>query len=237
MNVTIKAMFAVFLVIFLLFIALTSLQSRTSSLRQTQHFDYYQMSDQLFLSFLSSPQCLTVGDYADQTNQVPIQGLIDVRKLEALDGANTDPGCVDSYYFLYSVEIKDLENGKSWNIGIDDANYPWVDRKIRTSLPVAVMYTPSRVNFGEASLNVHTGVIPQFYGTIKRVCAARKAESFPLKTNYIIRYQSSSNLFFIGDDSFTPYFTCEVEEFLIPKGDNLVYIDYDADNNAVGVRV
>ncbi|MBW2971284.1 hypothetical protein KY320_03945, partial [Candidatus Woesearchaeota archaeon] len=70
-NVTIKAMFAVFLVIFLLFVSISSIKSRTTSLRQTQHFDYYQMSDQLFLSFLSSPQCLTVGDFTELSNQVP----------------------------------------------------------------------------------------------------------------------------------------------------------------------
>ena len=225
-NITVKALFAVFLVIFVLFIAISSFRTRTTLLTQRQHFDYYAMSDQFFLSFLSSPACLTFGDYRNSSTQVPIQGLLDLRKLNQWHGTNTDMGCAESYTFLYSVEVVDLQNGKSWNSGIRDKNYPWVERKIKTSLPVAIKYDLTKVNLGEASLTIHIGEIPYFYGTIKKACKADIKESVPLKNKVVVSYNNQTNQFCAGKDCFAAYFSCAVNSFRIPKGDNLVFVNH-----------
>ena len=234
-GITIKSLFAVFLVIFVVFIAIAALRSRTGILEQKQRFDYYKLTDNFLLGFLGNPACLTVGDYHNESKQVPVQGLLDFYKLNKTQRKNSDLSCTENFYFLYSVEVKDLENQKTWFIGIDPEEYPWVDRKIRTSLPVAIMYDRTNVNLGEAVLNAYTGEIPLFYGTIKKVCNTKQEESYPINTNHVISYDLNQNQFCIGKDCFYAYFICEVNSFRIPKGEHIIYISYKNDSIKVVV--
>lgn len=234
-GITIKSLFAVFLVIFVVLIAIASLRSRTEILEQKQRFDYYELTDNFLLSFLSNPACLTVGDYYNESKQVPAQGLLDFYKLNKTQRKNSDLSCTENFYFLYSVEVNDLKNKKSWFIGIDTKDYSWVERKIRTSLPVAIMYDRTNVNLGEAILNAYIGEIPLFYGTIKKVCNTKQDESYSLTTNYVISYNNNQNQFCVGKDCFYAYFICEVTSFNIPKGEHIIYISYKNDSIKVVV--
>lgn len=234
-GITIKSLFAVFLVIFVVFIAIASLRSRTGILEQKHHFDYYQLTDNFLLSFLGNPACLTIGDYYNESRQVPVQGLLDFRKLNKTQRKNSDLSCTENFCFLYSIEVNDLKNKKTWFIGLDTKDYPWVERKIRTSLPVAIMYDQTNVNLGEAILNAYTGQVPLFYGTIKKVCNTEQDESYPINTNYIISYDNEQNQFCVGKECFYAYFICEVNSFSIPKGEHIIYISYKNDSIKVVV--
>jgi hypothetical protein len=232
-NLTIKSLFVVFLVIFVMFIALTSLSTRTTTLQQKQHFDYYTLADQFFISFLSNPSCVTVGDYSNISNQIPVQGLLSFEKLNKLDKTNMDIGCSETYHFLYTVEVIDMVNGKTWVVGLDDQNYNWVEREIKTSLPVAIRYHSAQVNLGEAILHVYTGQIPLFYGTINKACNLRSVESFELINNQVITYNHIDNKFCVANDCFNANFKCPTNSFRVSKGDHIIAISYKEQNITV----
>ncbi|MFH1398708.1 MAG: hypothetical protein ABIG95_01195 [Candidatus Woesearchaeota archaeon] len=221
-NVTIKSLFAVFLVIFVLLIAVTSLKTRTTTVLQRQNFDYYSQMNSFLLSYLSNPSCHTIGGY-DAGYQIPAQGVLDFYKINKTNN-NADLSCAETFQFMYSLQIDDSVNKKQWVMGITKKDYPWVERVISISLPIAILYDRNNIHLGEASLIAYTGEIPLLYGTIKSVCNSQQNTTFALLTEYSVRYDSVKNEFCVASDCFTPYFTCNVLSFTIPKGEHILVI-------------
>ncbi len=229
-NITIKALYVVFLLIFVLFFVMTSLRSTTKSEEQTQRFEKYELASQLFLSFLSSPSCLTYGDYSNISNQVPIQGLLDFDKINKLHAKNADLRCIDSFDFLFSVQIHDVKNKRSWNVGIDNKDYEWAESKHTVSFPVAIMYDTSQVNLGEAVMSIYTGDLPEFYGTLKKVCTSRINDSIAINAKYPVAYEDNQMCF--GGDCFTPSISCRLDPFSF-QGEKILAIQYKGNDEIV----
>ena len=225
MSLTIKSLFAIFLVIFVFFIMFSVIKSRVSKTKTREHFSSYELNNQYFLTFLSNPNCISIGNYQNTNRYSAIQGVIEAEKLQSFDQKNSDLWCVENFDFLYTFEVEDTSAGNQWLLGLTAINPEWAERKLQTSLPCAIRYKGGIVNPGIIYLYTYYGEIPGFYGKIKKSCVSQKDLKFNLESQYKISYNNTKNLFCIDKSCFKPYFSCKVESFTIPKGKNLIYIE------------
>ncbi|MFH1591516.1 MAG: hypothetical protein ABIC95_06340 [archaeon] len=233
-SLTTKTLYAVFLVIFLSFIAFTVVNSRSSVLSQKEFFDSHRHVDNFFAALLTSP-CTVQEHYpvidgrtSDRNYQIETEGYLMVDKLTYLDKENKDIYCVDSYHFLYTVIIEDLMNKKEWVLGLrGEPNWAYGDQGthvISRSYPVALNYNFAEIHPGYATIYAYVGDIPRLYGTIKMACVARDQRSLSLDLPVDIKFTTEYGEFCIGAECFFAFFPCRVKEFSIPAGERLVLI-------------
>lgn len=228
-----KTMFAIFLVIFVFFMFFTVIKLRVEAKEEKAHFDQYDYVNKFFLTFLSNPNCLSVGSDINKEKHTAIQGVLDNKKLNKYDKDNEDMWCVENFEFLYSITILDTVNQKSWLIGLLNQNPFWTERSIGLSLPGLVRYEDGTAHLAHMSINAYFGEIPKFIGAIKKTCLLKSKDTYHVNLNHNIKYISDNNSFHIDTDQFFPYFSCGVNDFEIKKGQHLIYIS--ADNNNVNI--
>ncbi|MFH0876103.1 MAG: hypothetical protein V1859_09275 [archaeon] len=237
MSLSVQPMFAIVIVIFVFFVLFMVLSQRTNEAKTDQYFSGVDYHNNFFVALLTNSNCVSTGK-SFNTTQVyeDIHSLIEEKKLRSLNYRNQDLWCVENYKFMYSLKITDTQTKSSWVVGLDDTSKIFSDdkafTKIKSSLPCAIRYDGGVVHSCIASLSTYHGKIPQLYGMIKERCIAKDNAIYKLYSDYEIKY-SANNLFCIGKDCFFPYFSCNVGEFTIPKGENLIYMKYE--DNSVKV--
>jgi hypothetical protein len=226
MTLIIKPLLAIFIVIFIFFIIISILNKNISSKKEKEHFDYYSKVNNFLLVLMSNPNCVSVGIKNDNQSQEVLQGVLDINKLNMYNNTNKDLWCVENFDFLFSLEIQDFHENKTWILGLNNTNQNWAERKVSQILPGVIRYNGTKINLGKIEFFAYIDDISTFYGTIKNVCNNHNPKTIKLNSKYKITYNQTLNKFFIGEKYFYPYFSCEVKDFEIPKGKSLVYLDY-----------
>jgi len=239
LSITIKSMFAIFIVIFVAFIAFEVVKSRTTFIEEREHFSYYEKVNSFLISLLSS-KCL-ISDYEmnNYNYQSERTSYLSAEKLFKRHGENQDIYCVENFDFMYTLDIEDLSGGsvsKSWRLGLSKEP-DWAEREITVSLPVAIGFSGGDTHPGRAILKAYIGNIPRFYGAIKLVCNTKDEASYELSTKHEINYDNNTNMMCVGDQCFFPYFSCRVNPFSIGKGKHLVYISFNKTDQTLNVVV
>jgi hypothetical protein len=208
------------------------LNARTSTLKSRQNFDYYYLSNNFNLALLSEPDCFAIGDYGNESWQIPVQGLLSSTKLDYYNKKNFDLDCIQNYDFLYSLEIRDTSSDNKWDIGLQNIDSSIYEREIRIPFFVSIMYNndPANITTGKSILTSYIGEIPRFYGEIKKSCNFGFDENYRINTHNVISYKNANNKFCIGEYCFYPSFSCKVNDFIIPKGKHLVRLNYKKGN-------
>lgn len=228
LDLTIKAMFAIFVILFVLFLGFSILGTRTETLELEAEFSGQREEAAFFLGLLGSP-CLSVQDSENKSVYVATQSLVSQAKLDRLHLGNEDLRCAENYDFLYSVRITDEVNGKEWSVGVlpDDA---YGDSRT-ISMPAAVLYelrnlTVPQVNIGRAFFTRYGGPAAVLYGRIKRACRTQASDSISLNLPNDLDYVNESNIIYHGSSHFWAYFGCGVKDFNLSEGRHLVYLSY-----------
>lgn len=235
MTLLTKSLFAIFMVLFVFFVFFMVVGGKISKLQDEEQFSAYDRVNKVMLTVLSNPNCLSVGNQLSSETSSTIQGVLDIHKLDNLNNENQDLWCVENFDFIYNLEIED-EAYNRWQIGPVDIHPDGYDRKVQITLPVVVKFDNGIVHSAKASLNAYTGNIPRFLGAIKETCVLHQPRTYSLNTDLIVGYYESNNTFYIGESHyFFPYFSCKVGNFSVPKGKNLIYINYN--NGRVGVEI
>jgi len=235
MSISINIIFAIFIVMFVFFMLFNTSTQRAKTLIQKENFEYYSFINKYMLSVLSNPHCY---NYVGRTGQIETvkQGLIDIERLRNETALNKDIFCVDNTRFIPSIKVIDKRTGDVWDLGVKRTRrFPWAEREITASLPVALFYNFSNINGGEFIFTALLGEIPSFYGSVKKSCIFRDSVNVRLNNQYRIKFDSTLNLMEISDDSFYPYFSCDVEDFEIEPGNHLVHIKYFENTDTVKV--
>ncbi len=228
LDLTIKAMFAIFIVLFVLFLGFSILGTRTETLRLDQQFSGQRSEQSFFLDLLGSP-CLSVADSQNRSRYVETQSFVSQKKLDRLHQGNEDLRCAENFDYLYSVRITDEENGKEWVAGISPDDAYGTSRTI--TLPAVILYDPQSTdipttNIGRAFFKRYDGPLPRAYGAIKKACRIRLSDSISLNLPRDLSYDNESNKITYGSSFFYPYFGCGVGNFTIRHGNHLVFIGY-----------
>ena len=224
---TVKIIFPIILVIIFFFIFINLTTSRAQKNKMVSDFDYYTRLNTFMKIFMSTPSCGALGRISNETgNQAPIRAIFEVDKLNIYDRTNKDPGCIQNFDFIYTVEIEDLKNKKTWIIGPINTDPEWAEREISTSFPCVIKYSNGITDSGLLKLYAYIGGIPDLYTAIKKVCMTNEDETVVLNSLYDIKYSSSSNQFSVGTDYFHPSFPCRVGDFSINRGKHILYINY-----------
>lgn len=237
MSISVNIIFAIFIVMFVFFMLFSTSTQRAKTLIQKENFEYYSFINKYMLSVLSNPYCY---NYVGRSNHVQTvkQGLIDVERLHNETNLNKDIFCVDNTRFIPSIKVLDKRTGEVWELGVKRTRrFPWAEREITSSLPVALFYNDSAINGGEFIFTALIGEIPAFYGAIKQSCIFRESINVRLDTKYRIKFDSVLNLMEITDDHFYPYFSCDVEDFEIEPGNHLIHIKYVDTSDTVKVII
>ncbi|MCX6710456.1 MAG: hypothetical protein NTV63_05930 [Candidatus Woesearchaeota archaeon] len=232
-DITVKALFAIFIVIFVMFVIFSVIRSRGSVLSQKAQSEYYTLTDS-FLHSLIGSSCISVGDYDPKGRQIATEAFLDEGKLNLHNRENQEIPCAESYDFMYSLTVVDSINGKKWVLGMKDEPL-FSERKISIALPVSIKYnsTIPTINPGFAAATAYIGNIPSFYTSIKQACRSHEEISREIQTDYKIQYNSTSNIFRIGEYLFYPTLGCRVKDFTIEKGRYLIVISYNSEGNFV----
>ncbi|MEM3370530.1 MAG: hypothetical protein QXW00_00325 [Candidatus Woesearchaeota archaeon] len=234
-DLTIKSIFAIFTVIFLMFVIMTLLGSRTSSQKAKFTSEYYALATS-FLKAMIASDCFAYKEKEGSWTTAS-QAVLYQQKLDYYNRGNEDISCVEQYDFLYTFRVVDSLTGKEWRIGL--LNEPqFAEDTLTIALPIAIRY-PSEVptiNPGFASITAYIGSIPSFYGKIKQACRSHEGMQHILISDYNIRYDNFTNTFYVGEYLFFPRFECSVGNFTIPKGKSLVLISYNESSNSVRVK-
>ncbi|MBT7392979.1 hypothetical protein HN827_09215 [archaeon] len=228
-----KTLFAIFLVLFVFFMFFTVTKSRVENKSEKLYFDQYEFTNKFLLSFLSNPNCLSIGSEINGEKHTTVQGVLDVRKLNKFDRDNEDMWCVENFDFLYSVNVLDTQNKKTWRLGILNPDPFWSERTIGVSLPGIVRYEDGTGHLAQIGMNAYFGEIAKFIGEIKRSCLLKRKNNFEFNTKYKIKYSSENNLLNIDTDNFYPYFSCHVNDFEIEKGTHPVFLSAKEENVSV----
>ncbi len=233
MALTTKTMFAIFLVLFVFFILFMILGQRSAKLQEKQYFDHRSMHNRFFLMLLSNSNCFSVGDKLN-SHFSDVHAVFEEKKLSASDMLNTDPWCIENYQFLYSLKVTDRMTMSSWQIGLDDTDPFWdrifADSKVSTILPCVVRYEKGVTHGCTVTLSTYSGSLPRMYGLIKESCVSKRSYAYSLDSDFPIRYESSTRRFWLGDHSFFAYFSCPVDDFSLPEGENLLYVANERGN-------
>jgi hypothetical protein len=234
-DITVKAIFAIFIVIFLLFVVVTLLQSRTQMKIEKAQSEYYTISQNLLTSLISSP-CFSSGSYEKDGWQVTTEAFLEEGKLTEVNNANEDITCVQSYDFIYSVEFIDSRSMRSWTAGLKSPP-EFAERTITVALPISIRYNSSvpTINPGYAALTAYIGQIPSFYTRIKQACKSHETIQFELDSRYRISYNSSANVFKVGAYFFYPNFLCAVSDFTLSPGRTIAIIRYNESSNSAKI--
>ena len=226
MEVTIKSLFAILIVLLVFFIFFVLIQNNAGFEYQKEKFSSYKDIQDFGLTLLGSP-CISVGNFTGEW-QRPWHAVLDYRKIDKLNNGNQEIGCVDNFGFLYTLIIKDINNGKSWVLGLNKEP-EFKKATIGYSFVVSIKYNTSipEIHSGRAILLAYTGEIPAFIGTIKKSCHFQKDESFRLNNDYSILYDNNEDVLKVGNYTFYPYFSCPVSSFRIPKGQHIIRLYYN----------
>ncbi len=239
-SLSTQSLYAIFLVIFVAFVAFSVVSSRTSVLEQRNKFTAYDDSLRLLTALINSP-CLVV-DYFQETKggnprnyQVGTKGYLSVDKLNLLHNENKDVYCVDNFRFLYTLDIEDLFNRKTWRLGLR-ARPGWITESIDSanseemyftrSFPIALNYNFQEIHPGYATLTVYAGTIPSFYGSIKLACVTRESATLPIKLRRTVRYNSTDARFCVNSECFFSFFPCRVKNFSLAPGSHILFLKY-----------
>jgi hypothetical protein len=221
-----QTMFGIFLVIFVFLMFFTVLKLRTDVKVEEASFEQYEEANKFFLTFLSNPNCLSVGNEINKVRFTTIQGVLDTNKLDKYDMDNEDLWCVENFNLLYTIETLDMTNSKYWTVGILEKHPFWAERIVRASLPGITRYPDGTAHLAEVSINAYFGAIPYLVGSIKRACLLKRGETLDLNIRHDVKYLAVNNSLHIDTDYFFPYFSCKVDDFVIPEGDQLIYVNY-----------
>ncbi len=228
MSLTIKPLFAVFIVIFVFFILITGLGSRLTEKETEMHFDSYKDLNVFLSGFLSDPICISVGSRDIATRQSPIHSLIDYNKTMLYKDKDREPGCIQNYDFMYSITIKDLSTSAEFKIGLDKDDPEFAERTVSSSLPCALRYEKGIVHPCQAMMTAYFGEVPTFYGAIKEACSTGKDKIVEFDTDKSITYDGIQ--FCHGSTCIFPYFPCRVSSFDISEGQSAVLLSYNEGN-------
>ncbi|MEK6968362.1 MAG: hypothetical protein AABX51_07065 [Nanoarchaeota archaeon] len=236
LDLTIKAMFALFIILFVLFIGFSVLGTRTDTLGQEAEFAQQRTEQSFFLNLLGSP-CLSVVDKANKSVYVETQGFLSQTKLDRGHLGNEDLRCAENYNFLYSVKVLDDVNGKEWLIGIMPNEIFGNSRTL--ALPSSILYdlrntTIPTTNIARVFFTRYDGALPRLYGKLKEVCRSRASDSISLNLPLTTVYDNESNVFIYGNTEFYPYFGCAIGAFNLSYGRHLIYFAYS--NGKVNVN-
>ncbi|MBD3204342.1 hypothetical protein GF327_08675 [Candidatus Woesearchaeota archaeon] len=232
---TTKILFAIFMVLIVFFIFFNLFSTRYEKNKLKKDFGYYTKLNSFMNVFMSTPECGALGRVSEESgSQSPIKAIFEAEKLSKFDRKNRDPWCAQNLYFIYTAEIIDIKNTKSWIIGPVNNNPEWLERRLTTTFPCIIKYKKGISNPGLFKLYVYIGKISDFYTNIKKSCIANKDLTFRLDSDFDIKYLNSQNKLIIGTDYFHPYFPCKVNDFSVKKGKKLIYIQYE--NNQVNIR-
>lgn len=226
LDLTIKAMFAIFIVLFVLFVGFSVLGTRTETLQQTAQFSQQRTEESFFLNLLGS-RCLSVADFRNKSVYVETQGFISQKKIDKLHLGNEDLRCAENYDFFYSIKITDEVNGKEWQVSIlpNDA----YGNSRTTSLPATILYDNTTIpttNIARAFFTSYVGPFPKLYGALKKACRTMNSDSLSLNLRRDVSYDNESNTIYYGKEEFYPYFGCGVLGFNITRGSHLLYLSY-----------
>lgn len=225
-NLTIKPLFAVFMVIFVVFITFEMVKTRANVLEQREHFDYYGLSTD-FLKALLTSRCFSAEYNVKGMDRQGISaGYLSARKLMIADRHLREPECVENYRFMYTLEVDDSVNGRVWRIFMDKKP-EWASRVVSVSVPVAIDYDTLTINPGRAILHAYIGSIGRFYGAIKEICNSHSEATFRLSNRRRVSYNNTENEFCYGSSCVYPDFNCRVNSFSLNKGSSLVYLKYN----------
>ena len=223
-------MFAIFIILFVLFVGFSVLGTRVETLEQQGIFSQQRSEQSFFLNLLGSP-CLSVVGTANKSFFVETQGLLSQKKMDRNHLSNEDLRCAENYNFLYSVKVTDEINGKEWLLGITPNDAYGNSRTI--SMPSTILYDLSNntiptINIGRTFFIRYDGALPILYGKLKEVCRTRISDSIQLNLPRNVRYDNESNILQFGNSEFYPYFGCGVGNFSIKSGRHLLFLAYNA---------
>ncbi|MBU0757986.1 MAG: hypothetical protein KKF44_07990 [Nanoarchaeota archaeon] len=230
-SLTVKSMFAIFLVVFVFFMFFSLIKSKNEALIKKEYFGSFSEVNNYFQAMIGNPQCLTKDDLGGAGLSLSSEGLLSKTKLDKYSGWNRDISCVENYDFLYTLQVKDLDSGKLWNIGINDTD-PEVAKDmgieiVQRDVFVSVFYRTDEINFGKAIFKAYYSQEIDFYSAIKKACALKRNGEFSLETFMDISYDDENAAFCIHELCFIPEFQCIVNSFDIPEGSHLVYLKYE----------
>jgi hypothetical protein len=234
-DLTIKSIFAIFLVIFVMFVVFTIIRSRSSYQTEKAQSEYYSIASAFLNSMAGSP-CFSVGNESADSGQVTTEAFLSQEKLDYYNNGNEDLPCVNSYDFLYSFSVVDTESRRTWRIGLK--NEPiFAEKTITLALPVSIKYNSKipTINSGYAAVTAYIGSVPSFYGRIKQACTTHESIDYSLSSEFSVSYNSTFNVFKIGDQSFYPMFSCAVKDFRIEPGKRLLVIAYNESSNSARI--
>ena len=237
MDLSVKALFAVFLVIFAVFAVMMQIQTRSKFIKESGEIDYFGKASNFFLIMLSSPDCFAYGSYEGETVQKPIQGVLSNKKIMKYKNKNADLSCIDNYDFIYSIHV--LREGSlphyDFRIGANFTDTSWAEKSLSIPLTVAIRYDDLSIYTTQIILDAYFGSVPKFYGKIKEVCALKEGREYQISTPVSLSYNATAHEFCIGKDCFTPSFSCPLDSFSIdPGNDQLLFIDFT--NSTVKVK-
>jgi len=229
LDLTIKAMFAIFIILFVLFVGFSVLGTRTETLQQQGIFSQQRSEQSFFLNLLGSP-CLSVASSANKSVNVETQGFLSQKKMDRNHLSNEDLRCAENYNFLYSVKVIDSVNGKEWLLGITPNDAYGNSRTL--VFPTAISYdlvnsTIPTTNIGRALFIRYNGPLPALYGKLKEVCRSRISDSISLNLPKKVIYDNESNIFSYGNSLFYPYFGCGIGNFTLDSGRHLIFLSYN----------
>ena len=232
MSGILKIGFGIFLVIFVFLLFYMVLQSRISTLSSRRNFDYYYYSNNFLLALLSEPDCIAIGNYGNESWQVPTQGVLSTKKLDYYHKKNIDLDCLDSYEIIFSLDVRNIPTNETWNLGVQTLDENVYERTIKIPMFVSIMNNedPANITTAKAILTTYIGELPDFYINLKKSCNLHIEKDYKITTHEKITYSNDKNKLCFGDSCFYPHFTCNVEDFNLTKGTHVVRFSYNKGN-------
>ena len=230
MEITVQAMLAIFLMIFVSLVLFTAINSRSSALSQREQISSYRDINTFLVSLLSNPRCINI---ASGAGQVAVAGVLDSAKLDGYNNQNADLWCIRQGDFLYTLNVVDEETKKEWRLGAAAESLQWSSHQLGISLPIVVRYPEQIVHVGRATLTAYLGPEASLYRAIRFACLDRNAAIFQQKVSHKVSYDPSNRRYCIEQACFTAAFECLVDSFTVEPENELVYISLS--NNKVKV--
>ncbi len=123
---------------------------------------------------------------------------------------NIEPECSRNHMRGWHAEVKDLMTGDKWTFGAPD--YPMkiarrvLDQRKVSSMPIALRYSPTKVNPGRITVTTFAGDLERVSGFIDYVCMAGRrsfatySDSRTFHIDYPITYENNTMCLVLGKD-------------------------------------